>query len=109
MTEADESSNLPIIESCDGCGLCCMTMGVPYHYGKSQPGIDPHWENVPEDLKTQLLDFINEGGAELGEPCFWFDRKETVCRHHAYRPGICRDFKLGGQRCVQLRETYGIG
>lgn len=101
-------SALPIVESCEGCGLCCRTMGVPFHFGPSRPGVDPFWANVPTDLRADLQHFIDEGAAELGTPCYWYDAANKICRHHAYRPKICRDFELGSQRCINLRRDKGF-
>ena len=84
-------------------------MGVPYFFGVAQqPGVDPWWETVPDEVKTELQDFIEDGGAEMGEPCFWYDAKNQSCKHHSCRPTICRDFEVGGQRCVNLRAAKGM-
>ena len=78
-------------------------MGVPYLYGPSQKDQDPNWASVPESVKAELDQFIKEGGAELGEPCYWYDAAKKNCKHHLCRPQICRDFELGSQRCINLR------
>ena len=102
-------SKLPVVTSCEGCGLCCTTMGMPQFFGHlALPGMDPIWETVPGDVKDELLEFIDEGGAELGVPCFWFDTKSKLCKHYEYRPQICRDFEMGNPHCVRLRFQHGI-
>ena len=84
-------------------------MGIPQFFGHlSLPGIDPLWEDVPNSVKDELLEFIEEGGAELGERCFWYDVQTKRCKHHKYRPQICRDFEIGNPHCIRLRIDHGI-
>jgi len=102
-------SKLSVIESCEGCGLCCTTMGVPHFFGHlNLPGIDPIWKTVPPDIKNELQEFIDDGGAELGEPCFWYDSKNKSCKHYEHRPQLCRDFEMGNPHCLRLRRQKGI-
>ena len=83
-------------------------MGVPFYYGPSRPEVDPFWNAVPAEVRADLQTFIDEGGAELGTPCYWFDAASKSCKHHPYRPKICRDFELGSSRCINLRREKGF-
>ena len=72
------------------------------------PG-EPYWERVPEKLKKELDDFIEgysvvEGA--LDGPCIWLDLETRRCKHHRYRPRVCRDFEVGGRGCRDWREYH---
>lgn len=41
-------------------------------------------------------------------PCLWFDTETRKCRHHDHRPQICRDFDVGNEHCIRMREEIGV-
>jgi len=41
-------------------------------------------------------------------PCNWLDLKNLRCRFYAHRPGICRRFEVGGERCIAHRNNVGV-
>ncbi len=105
------NTTLPTVTDCEGCGVCCLQMGYPEYIYDSEHGPDEeHWTNLPADLKQELLTFIEnyqhppEG--ELDGPCIWLDPETRRCKHHAYRPNVCRDFEVGCKDCLGWREHH---
>ena len=102
--------SLPMIQpespiDCRGCGVCCFHMGYPA-YSEDES----YWEELPVHLKDELRDFISNYNAppegELDGPCFWLDPESRLCKHHEYRPRVCRDFEIGNAQCLDWRKFY---
>ena len=119
-------SELPVIK-CDGCGVCCFHMGFPAfnlphdvltgQSGFVDPGSGParvadkqRWENLPEDLRQQLInankEYVPPEKQGLDGPCIWLDQNTRLCKHHEHRPQVCRDFEIGCKQCLDWRQTY---
>lgn len=108
-----KSSSLPTVDDCQGCGACCLHMGFPsYVQGNELQPAEEHWVSMPEDLKGELLEYIQHyqspADGELDGACVWFDQQERNCMHHEHRPNVCRDFKVGSKDCVDWREHFGV-
>lgn len=72
------------------------------------PG-ETYWERLPDELKKELEDYIEGYSAvdgALDGPCIWLDLETRRCKHHKYRPRVCRDFEVGGRGCRDWREYY---
>ena len=41
-------------------------------------------------------------------PCCWLDQETKRCRFYEFRPGVCRDFDLGGEACLATRKMLQI-
>ena len=67
-----------------------------------------HWHLLPVNLKTDWLEYVERYPHEndLDGPCFWLDRETRKCRHHEFRPNVCRDLRIGSQLCRQWRIHY---
>lgn len=133
----DDRRTLPLAESCDGCGDCCLHMGYPAFMLPRKPasveGVrtdaellrlieqgwteeelltghagESHWHRLPDDLRAEWEAYVSayESTGELDRPCFWFDSETRRCRHHQYRPQVCRDFEIGSTVCKQWRQHY---
>ena len=86
-------------------------MGHPQFFWRPDAGIaiDPHWNDVPEHLKSELETYragLKE--IDLGQPCIWFDESTRQCRHYVHRPQVCRDFEIGNPHCLRMRADQGI-
>lgn len=102
---------LPVIESCSGCGVCCMHMGYPAFMDPVTGSYDAgYWNAMPEALREELIAVIkayqSPPAGELDGPCVWFDMETRRCRHHEYRPRVCRDFEIGSKGCRDWRWHY---
>lgn len=101
---------LPVIKNCDDCGVCCIGQeALPVGYYLSPT--DDKSILPPEllaELKALAERFNREGWPCNGEPCVWYDAETKRCRHHEYRPDICRDFEVGGEDCRRVRRLRGI-
>jgi Fe-S-cluster containining protein len=91
-----------------------MHMDYPaYLQGTATQPAEEHWTTLPQHLKEELLSFIasyqEPAKRELGKPCFWLDLKTRRCKHHEYRPSVCRDFKIGCNDCVGWHQQYYVG
>lgn len=96
-------TTLPIVESCDHCGACCMQAGHP-----------PYIDDERQWLDFELLALLNAYLAtleddDIGRPCIWLDLETRRCRHYEHRPQVCRDFQRGSDACRLVRWRYRIG
>ena len=104
-------AKLPVVDSCEGCGVCCRQVGHPPYFWHPHHGhtVDEHWKLVPEELRKEVLDHIDQlVEPDFGTPCIWFDAETRRCRHHEIRPNVCRDFEVGSKECIRLRIDHGI-
>jgi Fe-S-cluster containining protein len=94
---------LPVIESCDGCGACCMQQGHP-------PYTDEERQYVPYELLSPIDEYVAsfEGEDDTGRPCIWLDLATRSCLHYDHRPQVCRDFERGSDECRVVRWRYRI-
>lgn len=120
---------LPIISDCNGCGVCCTTMGTPPGFarffppaGRQVAELAQHTEDheivlrMPVKVFNELrvyytrvqlgLERDRTEGDDL--PCLWYDAETRRCKHHKHRPTICRDFEVGSADCLFVRNLYGI-
>jgi len=90
---------LPLIESCDDCGRCCLHLDTPPFHERER-------NSLPAELLAQI-EAVEAGQTspdENGGPCLWFDPATKRCRHYDIRPDACRYFPLGGEDCRRLRQ-----
>ncbi len=104
---------LPVINDCRNCGVCCLHMGYPAFMEPVESSHDAqYWRALPDHLKQELLDYIAACEAppagQLDGPCIWLDPDTRLCKHHEYRPRVCRDFEIGSKECRDWRKHYGI-
>lgn len=103
--------NLPIVTDCNDCGACCRHMGYPtFLYGSATQPDEEHWVRLPSELKESLLAYIDQyeplPDGQLDGACVWLDNKSGRCKHHEFRPQVCRDFRIGSRGCLQWRRAY---
>lgn len=117
--------DLPVIESCDGCGACCMEQESPPGYVMliAQPQLGKGKRNQFRDDVKRLKHLPKAARQELDEhiahvqanprhgaaqPCIWLDQATMRCRWYEHRPSICRDgLQLGDDGCRSWRLAYG--
>ncbi|MFY9254758.1 MAG: YkgJ family cysteine cluster protein [Fuerstiella sp.] len=97
------NSPLPIIESCDGCGACCMRTPVP----PFQPG-EEYEKDVPAHLLQLIADRIAADQHFDLVSCVWFDDQQRRCQHYELRPEACRSFQVASDACRMSRWDVGI-
>lgn len=102
---------LPKVNDCQGCDACCLHMGYPaFVVGDTSTPAEPHWDLLPDDLKQELVAYIENyqspPAGELDGPCFWLDHDSRLCKHHQYRPEVCRRFQVGSKECRDWRDFY---
>jgi uncharacterized protein len=109
------NDRLPVIESCDNCGACCLVVTRPPFYLVFQEIGEDAWERVKwerPDLRAELLADYRarraSGGPFYGTPCIWFDAETRRCRHYEYRPLACREFEVGEFDCRDARRRAGV-
>jgi Fe-S-cluster containining protein len=96
-------NELPVIESCDHCGACCMQVGHP-------PFTDEERQHVPYELLAEIDEHVAQlEGAEDTRACIWLDLETKRCLHYEQRPHVCRDFERGSTACGLIRWRFGIG
>ena len=98
--------SLPIIDSCDDCGACCMGMCSPPFITKD----DPEYKALPGDVKASY-----DRGMEGREaanwvdnvPCFWLNLETRKCTHYEHRPEVCRNGLVRNDHgCHAWREEF---
>ncbi|WP_145197656.1 YkgJ family cysteine cluster protein [Thalassoglobus polymorphus] len=108
MLKHSEIANLPIIESCEGCGACCMQTPVPPFVvidGQHEAKL----RNVPEGLIAEIMPSWEIRFNLQENPCMWFDPETLACQHYEHRPQACRDFEINCSSCHSIRDRCGIG
>jgi len=96
------TTTLPVIESCDGCGACCMAMNSPPFIDDHHLMSDQARKSYERGMRQRDLD-----GWSDGDPCFWLDLETRRCIHYESRPGICRDaLDCGDEACRRSRERH---
>ena len=110
------SHALPVIESCEGCGACCLVVTLPPFRRTFDEGGEEVWERLRwerPDLVRELLAADRarraRGEPSYGTPCLWFDAETRRCRHYDHRPRDCRVFEVGGADCRDARRRAGCG
>lgn len=116
------------VTNCDGCGACCRHMGTPPGYAAFFPlpgHTIPQWARdsvdharikaMPATLRASLRRYYQRvwRGQErdrsgLHVPCLWYDEPTGRCRFHEHRPEVCREFEVGGDGCLAVRQVYQI-
>lgn len=75
---------------------------------------ESHWHNLPDDLREQWQAYVDQyqrpdygdDVSSFDGPCFWLDPDTRLCKHHSFRPNVCRDFETGSPECQQWRKHY---
>jgi Fe-S-cluster containining protein len=105
-------NSLPILPptTCDNCGVCCFGIGSPVVLYASQSHYTNSHPFRPADLPQELIDEINfhfsglSRGQEPQDCCLWFDPVTRLCKHHQYRPQVCRDYEIASRECLRERK-----
>ena len=104
--------SLPQVTDCHDCGACCTEQGalpITWFVGRMQFG-NP--QSLPPELKAeleqQLRHFIATEFPPDGSHCVWYDTDKRQCKHHEFRPELCREFEVGGKSCHAWRQRKGI-
>ncbi len=84
-------------------------MGYPAFVRASEGQPDEEfWLMLPEDLKQELnayiAGYLHPKASQLDGPCCWYDQDLRCCKHHEYRPRVCRDFAVGCADCIGWRR-----
>jgi Fe-S-cluster containining protein len=114
--------DLPVIESCDGCGACCREQQSPPGYvallvdptlaaGPFQDDAD-RLKTLPDAAMQSLQDYIAARRAgsipDRQLACIWLTRHGT-CRFYDHRPLICREsLQPGDDGCRSWRRQFQI-
>jgi Fe-S-cluster containining protein len=101
-------TDLPVLESCDDCGACCMHMVAPPFVINAQRN-EPEEKGVPENLLSELLPRWQTRLVVPESACCWFDADSLRCRHYDIRPDACRDFAINSPSCHASRAKWGVG
>lgn len=115
------SFTLPIIESCNGCGACCLLARSPPFavYLDLTSGNYHVWDDAdaaelerltcapPEALAALQAGDLDE--RPINSPCSWLDLETRRCRYYEHRPQMCRQLELAGDACRASRKREGIG
>jgi Fe-S-cluster containining protein len=91
------------VTTCAGCGVCCREQPLP-------PFLDDI-DLIPAELQKEVIELQRREAElwQLGRPCTWFDERTNQCIHHEHRPNICREYEVGAELCLEIREKYRIG
>lgn len=113
-------TSLPIIQSCNNCGACCMEQESPPGYlsilvygedgANSQADLD-RFNAMPQRLRKELEEYHSDMVAGLDHPksgvCIWFNEHTRQCKHYDLRPDVCREeIQVGDDACRGWRDVY---
>lgn len=115
-------TDLPVIESCTGCGACCLEQGAPPDYvalslnpqfaGDASFAADAaRMADLPETARGLLSEYLRAtaaGTTARNGPCVWFDPATTSCRFYDWRPSTCRVFEINSPGCRIYRRRHGV-
>jgi uncharacterized protein len=111
----DTKELLPVIDSCDGCGACCLVVTEPPFYRVFGEEGEEAWERLKQErpdifaeLRADYQARQADGGPFYGTPCLWFDAQTRKCRHYEFRPLACQQFEIDGIDCHDARRRAGI-
>ena len=90
--------------TCHDCGACCLHVGAVWPLLTDTLDHRP----LPERLHTELLERKGTPGWDYDAPCSWLDRTTNRCRHYDHRPSVCREFEVGGEDCLRIRQEWAI-
>jgi uncharacterized protein len=89
-----------IVETCEGCGACCLHVGRPMFLPTERAALPPalrsqldNWDELTDRLPDYWW---------WNVPCFWLDLSTMRCRHYGHRPEVCREFEMGGDDCHEI-------
>lgn len=100
--------NLPLIQSCEGCGACCMGMNSPPFIGRDDPELLAAPLDVHKSYEDGMVQRDRDGWPDF-VPCFWLDLETRKCKHYEHRPEVCRDaLVINDDGCRHWREEYKI-
>jgi uncharacterized protein len=107
---------LPIIDSCECCGACCLVVTRPPFLRVFEERGEEAWERLKWDRPDLASEFLADEAARrvshgpfYGTPCFWFEPATGRCRHYDWRPKACRAFEVGSEDCRDARRRAGAG
>jgi Fe-S-cluster containining protein len=84
--------------TCASCKACCCKLEVIL-MGED----DPPAEYIATDQwGGQVMKRLEDGW------CAAVDRMTMRCRIYERRPGVCRDFAVGGNECLTERRTLNV-
>jgi Fe-S-cluster containining protein len=66
---------------------------------------------LPANVIAELREYLKEllsGNEREDQACLWLDRETMRCRYHALRPSFCRDFEVGSDDCLDVRDQFEI-
>ncbi|MEM7783375.1 MAG: YkgJ family cysteine cluster protein, partial [Planctomycetota bacterium] len=67
------------------------------------PDLKSEWQAFVSQY--QLPEYGNEPSSFDG-PCIWLNMETRLCKHHQFRPSVCRDFDAGSRDCHDWRRYY---
>ena len=86
--------------TCDECGVCCMGVNPIF--------TEDEFVTIPMHLRVMLNVYMDSPRySDGGNPCPWLDLCNGRCRHHEWRPDVCREFEVGGESCMRMRAEAG--
>lgn len=103
----DNNANLPVIESCEGCGACCMQTAVPPFVvinGQHEAIL----RGVPQQLIDEIMPYWEIRMDMPEQSCMWYDSFNCCCRQYEHRPQACRDFEINSGSCHAIRDKWDI-
>lgn len=106
---------LPVIESCAGCGACCLAVTSPPFRRVFDGEGEEAWDRLRRERPDLVAEILADasarraaGGPFYGTACLWYDAAARACRHYEERPRACREFAMGGTDCHDARRRAGV-
>jgi Fe-S-cluster containining protein len=122
--EVNASPSPPSSHRHEGCGNCCIQVGIPpFRFKADGIIVDvvvrdngeekivsdtdelPLPDGMPAELVQELAKLAPLGLESKSIPCIWFNPETRKCKHYAFRPNICRTFDCRGDANRFWRES----
>lgn len=100
---------LTAIPDCVSCGACCSYGLIPIERRDPEP-LDEYVELTPENASDVVIERYLPRRSDDGR-CSSLTGTiggEVGCGVYQDRPGTCRDFEAGSDRCFGYRRLFGI-
>lgn len=100
-------TDLPIVDCVTCGGKCCSRIRTPPFVRGLRDGErfkdDDIWDQLTAAQKSEIESHIMSDAPD-DSPCLWF--RDARCIHYELRPGICRDFEMGGDDCLSWDPNH---
>lgn len=98
------------VPDCQTCGACCdLDSIIPMDFAESER-LGVYVEVMDDDEEALIVDRLLTHDFSTGSCAHLSGElgRHVGCGVYGKRPGVCRDFEAGSDRCMEFRRMYGF-